>query len=137
MYFSFKASEKPSSDVSRIHNIDTKDEVAFQESHESEVLSVDVASVAKGLPKEYVGTLFNYPLEGYIIASSGRDRLIHVYQFKEPKLKTVQTLDNHSSSVTCVSFHDEGNALSSCGADKSVIFRGKKEVIPFHHKVLS
>jgi WD40 repeat protein len=40
----------------------------------------------------------------------------------------VQTLDDHSSTLTSMVFSDNGSKLISCGADKAIIFRSLQEV---------
>ena len=59
------------------------------------------------------------------LATGGRDRIIHVFDSTDGWRK-VESLADHSSSVTCVRFvHAEGETakLISSGADKSIIFR--------------
>jgi WD40 repeat protein len=79
--------------------------------HETEVLCLAICSSRSG---------------GYVIASGGRDRLLHVFSSKGLDLKTfslLQTLDEHTSSITAVRFAAGGGILVSCSADKSIIFR--------------
>lgn len=54
----------------------------------------------------------------YIMLTSYVDASLQEYNF-------VQTLDDHSSSITAVRFLNTHNQLQmvSCGADKSIIFR--------------
>jgi len=61
------------------------------------------------------------------LASSSRDRLIHVFELKD-KLKFLTSLDDHSASITTVRFLNKENKVVSCSADKSIIFRNKEEV---------
>eukprot|EP00064_Thunnus_orientalis_P022981 superscaffoldBa00008264_g23205 len=59
-----------------------------------------------------------------LLATASRDRLIHVLDAGRD-YSLVQTLDEHSSSITAVRFAaNEGKVrMISCGADKSVYFR--------------
>lgn len=69
------------------------------------------------------------------MTTASRDRLIHVFDLSN-KFSLVQTLDDHSSSITCVKFADGGNILASCAADKSLIFRslgGTLEYSTYHN----
>ena len=56
-----------------------------------------------------------------LLASAGRDRLVHVFDATEG-YKPVNTLDNHSSSVTIVKFTPDGKRLLSCGGDRTMVF---------------
>ena len=55
-----------------------------------------------------------------LLASSGRDRLIHVYDSYR-NYSHVSTLDSHSGSITLVKFTPDGKRLLSCGGDKTLI----------------
>ena len=59
-----------------------------------------------------------------LLASTSRDRLVHVFDV-EQQYGLLQTLSDHSSSITAVKFVDsEGNLkMITCGADKSILFR--------------
>ena len=56
-----------------------------------------------------------------LLASAGRDRLIHVFNASEG-YDPVNTLDHHSSAVTVVKFTPDGTKLLSCGADRAMVF---------------
>lgn len=67
-----------------------------------------------------------------LLASASRDRLIHVFCVNEG-YNFLQTLDDHSSSITAVRFFNQTNQnnqlqMVSCSADKSIIFRQLQEV---------
>lgn len=81
------------------------------EAHDSEVLCLEYSSTNLSL-----------------MASASRDRLIHVFDVKDD-YEFIQTLDDHSSSITAVRFLNQGNhtQMVSCGADKSLIFRSLDE----------
>lgn len=57
----------------------------------------------------------------FIMATGGRDRLVHLYDCKNDYAVT-STLENHSGAVTGLKFTNDGNKLLSCGADKTVVF---------------
>ncbi|KAJ1917689.1 hypothetical protein H4219_003056 [Mycoemilia scoparia] len=114
--------------------------IALIEAHEGDVMSVDIHYCSNTCV--------------YWIASSGRDRRIHIYKLFESrqkendngpvspkseadavkqdfKLQFVQTIEDHSSSINSVLFVAGGTRLVSCGADKSIIFRIlDSEVLP-------
>ncbi|KAJ3130055.1 hypothetical protein HK098_006767 [Nowakowskiella sp. JEL0407] len=107
----------------RIHDMENFQEIDCLEAHEAEILAIDFAG------KEDSS---NRP---WLMATSSRDRLIHVFDIrrtqnskgKELKFDLIQTLDDHSSTVTSVRFAEGGRKLISCAADKSVIFRSVTE----------
>lgn len=94
----------------RVYDLTFFDETAKIEAHESEVLCVEFS------PRE----------SGHkLLASAGRDRLIHIFNVQN-NFSFVQTLDDHSASITSLKFNmSESDELQllSCGADKSIIFR--------------
>lgn len=63
----------------------------------------------------------------YLIATASRDRLLHVFDIRH-NFQLIQTLDDHSSSITAVKFTGNGTGLVSSSADKSVIFRSREQV---------
>ncbi|CAG5136024.1 unnamed protein product, partial [Candidula unifasciata] len=67
---------------------------------------------------------YSYTDAGRFLATSSRDRLIHVFDV-DAHYGLVQTLGDHSSSITAVRFTDLDNKLRmiSCGADKSILLR--------------
>lgn len=93
----------------RIYNLNNLKLITSIEAHDSEVLCL-----------EYT----NDKIERKLLASASRDRLIHVFDV-ENGYKILQTLDDHSSSITSVKFIGTGLTFQmiSCGADKSIIFR--------------
>lgn len=56
-----------------------------------------------------------------LLASAGRDRLVHVFNASN-EYRLVSTLDNHKSPVTAVKFTSDGRKLLSCSADKTMAF---------------
>ena len=89
-------------------------EVRQIEAHESEVLCLEYSQWRHG-PK--------------VLASSSRDRLVHVYD-TEQHYGLLQTLSDHSSSISAVKFTETDGQLKmlTCGADKSILFRNLQEV---------
>jgi WD40 repeat protein len=65
-----------------------------------------------------------------ILASASRDRLIHIFgiDIEKHEFELLQTIDDHTSTLTCMMFLDGGHKLISCGADKAVIFRSLHNV---------
>ncbi|CAH1107787.1 unnamed protein product, partial [Psylliodes chrysocephalus] len=96
----------------RIHDVATLRETCKIEAHDSEVLCL-----------EYSDPHLN------LMTSASRDRLIHIFDMKNG-YEFLQTLDDHSSSITAVRFlHQGGNTqMVSCGADKTLIFRSLGEL---------
>ncbi|XP_071507372.1 uncharacterized protein [Diadema antillarum] len=93
----------------RVHDLQFWDKVHEIEAHDSEVLCLE----------------YTQPSTGYnLLASASRDRLIHVFDM-DKNCSLVQTLDDHSSSITSVKFNKNGEQLQmiSCGADKALMFR--------------
>ncbi|XP_008275310.1 mitogen-activated protein kinase-binding protein 1 [Stegastes partitus] len=100
--------------VLRIHDLDSMEEILNVQAHDSEILCLEFSKPDTGLQ---------------LLATASRDRLIHVLDAgKEYSL--VQTLDEHSSSITAVRFAaNEGKVrMISCGADKSVYFRTAQQM---------
>ncbi|XP_034169305.2 mitogen-activated protein kinase-binding protein 1 isoform X1 [Pangasianodon hypophthalmus] len=93
----------------RIHALNSMEEVLKVEVHDSEILCLEYSKPETGMK---------------LLATAGRDRLIHVLDVEED-YSLLQTLDEHSSSITAVRFAaNEGKVrMISCGADKSVYFR--------------
>ncbi|XP_023148183.2 mitogen-activated protein kinase-binding protein 1 isoform X2 [Amphiprion ocellaris] len=100
--------------VLRIHDLDTMEEILNVQAHDSEILCLEFSKPDTGLQ---------------LLATASRDRLIHVLDAgKEYSL--VQTLDEHSSSITAVRFaaNESKVRMISCGADKSVYFRTAQQM---------
>ncbi len=95
----------------RIFNLENLKLITTIEAHDSEVLCLEYTSEK---------------IDRKLLASASRDRLIHIFDV-ENSYQILQTLDDHSSSITSVKFiaGTSGNAFQmvSCGADKSIIFR--------------
>ncbi|XP_019845144.2 mitogen-activated protein kinase-binding protein 1 isoform X8 [Bactrocera dorsalis] len=93
----------------RIYNLANTKLIMSIEAHESEVLCLEYS---------------NEKIERKLLASASRDRLIHVFDVSQDYL-LLQTLDDHSSSITSIRFVGSGLnfQMISCGADKSIMFR--------------
>ena len=58
-----------------------------------------------------------------LLASSGRDRTIQLFEKVGEEVKLVQTLDDHVGAVNGVSFSEDGHKLLSISSDRTVIIR--------------
>ncbi|XP_049595805.1 mitogen-activated protein kinase-binding protein 1 isoform X4 [Syngnathus scovelli] len=113
--------------VLRVHDVRTMEEILNVQAHDGEILSLDFSQCDTGVQ---------------FLATASRDRLIHVLDAASD-YRLVQTLDEHSSSITAVRFaaNESKVRLISCGADKSVYFRtgqqtnGDVEFTRTHHVV--
>lgn len=106
----------------RIHEISSLEELCRIEAHDAEVLCLEYSRFSR------------YSMDGSkLLASASRDRLIHVFNVDQG-YNFLQTLDDHSSSITAVRFFHQSSQsnqiqMVSCGADKSIIFRQLQSVI--------
>ncbi|KAM4633751.1 mitogen-activated protein kinase-binding protein 1-like [Polymixia lowei] len=93
----------------RVHDLSSLEEILKVEAHDAEILCLEYSKPETGLK---------------LLATASRDRLIHVLD-AENDYGLVQTLDEHSSSITAVRFaaNDNKVRMISCGADKSIYFR--------------
>ncbi|XP_074471852.1 mitogen-activated protein kinase-binding protein 1-like isoform X1 [Sebastes fasciatus] len=93
----------------RVHDLSSLEEILKVEAHDAEILCLEYSKPETGLK---------------LLATASRDRLIHVLD-AEDDYSLVQTLDEHSSSITAVRFaaNDNKVRMISCGADKSIYFR--------------
>ncbi|RXN34960.1 mitogen-activated kinase-binding 1-like isoform X1 [Labeo rohita] len=85
-------------------------ELVKAEVHDSEIVCLEYSKPPSGVN---------------LLATASRDRLIHVLDAEED-YALLQTLDEHSSSITSVRFAAAGDGklrIISCGADKSVYVR--------------
>uniref|UniRef100_A0A087X9D8 Mitogen-activated protein kinase binding protein 1 n=1 Tax=Poecilia formosa TaxID=48698 RepID=A0A087X9D8_POEFO len=96
----------------RVHDLGSMEEVLKVEAHDAEISNlpcINTVPLLSGLK---------------LLATASRDRLIHVLD-ADDGYSLVQTLDEHSSSITAVRFaaNDNKVRMISCGADKSIYFR--------------
>jgi len=102
----------------RVHELQFMDELCKIEAHDAEVLCLEYSLAGESGRKG--------PSAASYLASASRDRLIHVFNAAK-HYNFLNTLDDHSSSITAVRFlpgqNADGIQMVSCGADKSIIFR--------------
>ncbi|XP_040261894.1 WD repeat-containing protein 62 isoform X2 [Bufo bufo] len=93
----------------RIYDLGSFEEVLTIEAHDNEVLCLEYS-------RPWTGVM--------LLASASRDRLIHILDV-DHDYSLLQTLDDHSSSITAVKFAGDEDQMHmiSCGADKSIYFR--------------
>eukprot|EP00106_Octopus_bimaculoides_P021697 XP_014789139.1 PREDICTED: WD repeat-containing protein 62-like [Octopus bimaculoides] len=93
----------------RIYDLSEMIETKAIEAHDAEVLSLEYSPLHT---------------EPRLLATASRDRLIHIFDV-EQDYGLLQTLDDHSSSITAVKFtkNDGQFRMLSCSADKSLLFR--------------
>ncbi|KAJ6086209.1 hypothetical protein N7486_010490 [Penicillium sp. IBT 16267x] len=58
-----------------------------------------------------------------LIASSGRDRMVQLFQKTDDTLQLIQTMDEHVGAVGQLMFMNDGEKLLSSSADRTVIVR--------------
>lgn len=93
----------------RVHDVFKFNVVSDQCAHDSEVLTLDATQ---------------YNDDSILLASGSRDSLIHLYEFSENiGIDLIETLNNHTASITSVKFSCLGTKLMSCSADKTIVFR--------------
>jgi WD40 repeat protein len=96
----------------RIYDLITLESTCMIEAHLTQVLYLQYSQPESGR---------------MLLASSSRDRFIHIYDASKSTFDLVQTLADHSASITAVRFSfnsiDKQLYLVSCGSDKSVMIR--------------
>lgn len=65
------------------------------------------------------------PQDKLILASAGRDRLLHIFN-ASTNFDLMQTLEEHTSTITSILFTKLTCKLISSGSDKSCVFRSLK-----------
>ncbi|KAI5625672.1 WD repeat-containing protein 62 [Silurus asotus] len=97
----------------RIYGLQFMDELLRIEAHDSEILCLAFSPTETGV---------------HLLASAGRDRLIHLFNM-DKSYSLLQTVYDHSASVTAMKFTGIGPKVSmvSCGADKSIYFRSAEK----------
>ncbi|KAJ3229901.1 hypothetical protein HDU78_008779 [Chytriomyces hyalinus] len=99
-----------------MYELDTFTERGALEAHDGEILAMDftLGHTDRDLPE--------------LLATGSRDRLIHVFSLRRNGImQLIQTLDEHTSSITGVKFSEGGRKLMSSAADKSIVFRSLQE----------
>ncbi|KAJ3118275.1 mitogen-activated protein kinase binding protein 1 [Physocladia obscura] len=97
-----------------IYELDTFSQQNLMEAHDGEILGIDFT---QGNEKSQLPVL---------MATASRDRLIHIFDVNQ-SFSLIQTLDDHTSSITGVKFSEGGRKLISSAADKSIVFRSIQE----------
>jgi WD40 repeat protein len=109
----------------RVYDLATMREIQGIQAHSAEVLSLHYSPplrpVGDGLWTVDLADSGDEQQELVLLASAGRDRLVHVFNASKG-YSPVRTLDNHSSSVTVVKFTPDGSKLLSCGGDRTMVF---------------
>lgn len=114
----------------RIYNLKDMSEISVIQAHSAEILTLSYSQPMRqtddGIWVVDVDAVMsesdsssNKPL--VLLASAGRDRLIHIFDASS-NYSPVKTLDNHSSSVTIVKFTLDGQKILSCGGDRTLVF---------------
>ncbi|XP_057489788.1 uncharacterized protein LOC130775686, partial [Actinidia eriantha] len=100
-----------------IYNLYTSEYTCFQETHDSDILSLSFSlSSKKDVFSEEI-------LERhYFLASGGRDQIIRLYDV-ERNFDVIGSVDDHSAAVTSVKLSSDGCKILSCSADRSLVFR--------------
>ncbi|KAL5340753.1 quinon protein alcohol dehydrogenase-like superfamily [Aspergillus crustosus] len=58
-----------------------------------------------------------------VVASSGRDRMVQLFEKREDNLHLIQTMDDHVGAVSQLLFVSQGEKLLSSSADRTVLIR--------------
>ncbi|KAJ5173572.1 uncharacterized protein N7500_001503 [Penicillium coprophilum] len=61
----------------------------------------------------------------WLMASSGRDRMVQLFEKRDTELHLIQTMDDHVGAVGQLMFINEGEKLLSCSADRTVVIRDR------------
>ncbi|KAL4937087.1 hypothetical protein BDV06DRAFT_80485 [Aspergillus oleicola] len=61
--------------------------------------------------------------ESCVVATSGRDRMVQIFEQRNDELQLIQTMDDHVGAVGQLLFVNEGQRLLSSSADRTVLIR--------------
>ncbi|KAM7258973.1 hypothetical protein ACFE04_014714 [Oxalis oulophora] len=88
-----------------------------KDAHDAEILSLSfsLSTTKDNISKDVTDN-------NYFLASSSRDRTIHIYDVKR-NFDLVASIDDHSAAVTSVKVVGNGCKILSCSADRSLVFR--------------
>ncbi|KAI8476446.1 MAG: hypothetical protein J3K34DRAFT_510027 [Monoraphidium minutum] len=103
----------------RVYDLATLKLLRLLEAHNGVVLSLDFSPAADA---DGGGGSGGGGGGAALLASGGRDGLIHLYDARAG-YGLVDTLDDHRAAVTGVRFAAGGRSLISCSADGSIVFR--------------
>lgn len=116
----------------RVHDVQTMKEITgMKRVHDAEVLSLTYSPVAPPLasipsPRRRKMRIPSSDVTASLLASGGRDRMIHLFDVQNNYKKDV-SLENHSASVMGVCFSLDGSRLFSCGGDRSIVISRVKK----------
>jgi WD40 repeat protein len=96
----------------KIYDMITLESICVIEAHDGEVLCLQYSQPEAAR---------------LLLASSSRDRLIHIFDASKHTYDLIQTLDDHSAAITAVRFFynqfEKQLYVISCGSDKSIMIR--------------
>jgi WD40 repeat protein len=96
----------------KIYDMITLESICVIEAHDGEVLCLQYSQPEAAR---------------LLLASSSRDRLIHIFDASKHTYDLMQTLDDHSAAITAVRFFynqfEKQLYVISCGSDKSIMIR--------------
>ena len=116
----------------RVYDLHTMRLIHTAKSHEAEILTMHYSPPCRkakdgswGVDYSSTNTITDtdspIPEPLTLLATAGRDRLIHIYDVNK-RYHPLSTLDNHSSSIMAVKFTADGKRLLSCGGDRTMVF---------------
>ena len=109
----------------RVYDLGSMREIYSTQAHSAEILTLHysppVRPTRDGSWTSDLSDPNDEEEELVLLASAGRDRLVHVFDASAGYCP-IRTLDNHSSSVTVVKFTPDGTRLLSCGGDRTMVF---------------
>ncbi|XVF76771.1 hypothetical protein PTKIN_Ptkin13bG0293700 [Pterospermum kingtungense] len=120
-----------------IYDLHNSDYTCIKDSHDAEILSLSF-SLSSPNYVDSGGDVDNH----YLLASGGRDRIIHLYDVKR-NFELIESIDEHSAAVTSVKLACNGSKILSCSADRSLVFRdvsltdGRCKISRRHHQMAS
>ena len=111
----------------RVYDLSEMKLLQSEQAHAAEVLTLHYSSPMRQREDGDWGIDFTHsssigadaPL--VLLASAGRDRLVHIFDASASPYKAINTLDNHSSSVTAAKFTSDGKRFLSCGGDRTMV----------------
>ncbi|GMI71397.1 hypothetical protein like AT3G09080 [Hibiscus trionum] len=119
-----------------IYDLHNSEYTCIKDSHDAEILSLSFSlSSTKDIDS---GGNDNH----YLLASGGRDRIIHLHDVKR-NFELIESIDDHSAAVTSVQLACNGCKILSCSADRSLVFRdvhltdSRCKVSRRHHQMAS
>lgn len=113
----------------KVFDIRTMQEVCSTPAHQAEILTLSYSPAMTHNRENNLWSLKGSSESGdddnqeevVLLASAGRDRLIHIFNASE-QYEPIQTMDHHTSSVTITKFTSDGRRFLSCGGDRTIVF---------------